>query len=215
MAWWISIPLWCGSEPISYYLLVSGSGISIPLWCGSEPGAGPGLVVYIKNFNSTMVRFWDFEIYLLQHNYPFQFHYGAVLSGLLNAGSDEVINFNSTMVRFWAKLLEADRGLTSEFQFHYGAVLSKASKPALVIAPYFNSTMVRFWAVAHPAGVNGTAFISIPLWCGSETAWASWLSTSTLISIPLWCGSEPCSLSCLTNCVYFNSTMVRFWGRKR
>ena len=56
--------------------------------------------------------------------------------------------------------------------------------------------------------------ISIPLWFDCEVNNIYFFKTSNEISIPLWFDCEIWSGSCAGfTFVYFNSTMVRLWGR--
>ena len=78
-----------------------------------------------------------------------------------------IFDFNSTMVRLGVGFIRKPINYFHPFQFHYGAVGS-------------------FWKLFQFSFFG----ISIPLWCGWESIFHSFICKYIQISIPLWCGWE-------------------------
>ena len=124
----------------------------------------------------------------MPERFEFQFHYGAVLSGL-----NPALMYGTSAFQFhYGAVLSSDtfavQNLPVLFQFHYGAVLSI---DVLIIYCY-------------------TFPISIPLWCGSESSVAD--IYARFLTFQFHYGAvlsvQPPFNSLGQN--NFNSTMVRF-----
>ena len=143
----------------------------------------------------------------------FQFQCGAIQSDALHRWIKYLLGFNSSVVQFRGKAPLWFSTTIFQFQFQCGAIQSINELRAMNNLPRFNSSVVQFRVLTRPHH-SRRKFVSIPVWCNSETHCQ--ILTKGFSKFQFQCGAiqswVPALSPLFIDC--FNSSVVQFRDRK-